>query len=121
MADLVPEIIWTATADGRIDYVNARFCQYFDCDGNDTRYGFILSKVHRDDLKGLMASWRQSLYNGTPFEKKVRLENVKGGYEWHLLKAALFLDEAGRLTNWFGSCANIDVHVQDMKKKDEFI
>ncbi|MEO3403306.1 PAS domain S-box protein [Mucilaginibacter sp. CAU 1740] len=44
MADLVPEIIWTATAQGRIDYVNARFCQYFDCDGQDTRFGFILSK-----------------------------------------------------------------------------
>jgi len=121
MADLVPEIIWTATPDGYVDYVNARFCQYFDCNGQDTRVSFILSKVHADDRRALLADWRESMRSGEAFEKRIRLVDRDGLYEWHLLKAALFLDEEGRLTNWFGSCANIQEHVQDMKKKDEFI
>ncbi|MBE9584238.1 PAS domain-containing sensor histidine kinase [Mucilaginibacter sp. JRF] len=121
MADLVPEIIWTATPDGYVDYVNARFCQYFDCNGQDTRVSFIMSKVHPDDRRALSRDWRESLISGESFEKRIRLIDKAGIYEWHLLKAALFLDEEGNLTNWFGSCANINEHVQDMKKKDEFI
>ena len=121
MADLVPEIIWTATPDGYVDYVNARFCQYFECNGLDTRVSFILSKVHPEDRSALLKGWRESLNSGEAFEKRIRLVNRDDFYEWHLLKAALFLDEEGKLTNWFGSCANIDEHVQDMKKKDEFI
>lgn len=100
MADLVPEIIWTATAKGNLDYVNARFCQYFDCDGRQTRSSFILSKVHPDELKNLLRVWRECLDSGTDLQINVRLANPAGQYEWHLLKAAKFLDEEGNLTNW---------------------
>ncbi len=121
MADLVPEIIWSATAKGNIDYVNARFCQYFNCNGSDTRASFILSKVHRDDLKSLLQIWYKCLSTGDHLQKEIRLINRDGMYEWHLLKAALFLDEDGNMTNWFGSCANINEHLKALKKKDEFI
>lgn len=121
MADLIPEIIWTATAKGTLDYVNARFCQYFDCDGKETRASFILSKVHPEDRRNFLNSWHASLATGGDLEAKVRLVNTKGAYEWHLLRGAKFLDEQGNLTNWFGSCANIDAHINAMKKKDDFI
>lgn len=121
MADLVPEIIWTATSKGNIDYVNARFCQYFDCTGEDTRSSFILSKVHRDDLKGLLQVWYKCVATGESLQKEVRLINRDGIYEWHLLKSALFLDEEGNMTNWLGSCANINKHIEALNKKDEFI
>jgi two-component system CheB/CheR fusion protein len=121
MADLVPEIIWTATEKGNIDYVNARFCQYFNCTGEDTRSSFILSKVHRDDLKGLLQVWYKCVATGQNLQKEIRLINRDGIYEWHLLKSALFLDEEGNMTNWLGSCTNINEHVQALNKKDEFI
>jgi PAS domain S-box-containing protein len=121
MADLAPEIIWTATSAGVIDYVNARFCQYFNCDNKETRSSFILSKVHKDDLNPLIQEWRKSIQNGVPFQKEVRLVNPEGFYEWHILKASQFLDEEGNFTNWFGSCSNINEHVLDLKKKDDFI
>jgi two-component system CheB/CheR fusion protein len=121
MADLVPEIIWTATAKGHLDYVNARFCQYFDCDGSKVGTSFILSKVHPDDMKTLMKRWFQCLVTGQDLQSEVRLINLKGTYEWHLVKAAKFLDDEGNRTNWFGSCANINDHVGALKKKDEFI
>jgi len=69
----------------------------------------------------MMQRWYKSLSSGEPLQKEIRLINREGEYEWHLLKAALLIDEEGKLTNWFGSCANIDKHVQDLKKKDEFI
>jgi len=121
MADLVPEIIWTASARGRLEYVNARFCQYFECDGLETRASFILSKVHAVDRTSLLKTWSQSLSLGTDLKTEVRLLNPNGGYEWHLLRAARFLDEEGKLTNWFGTCLNINDHVGELKKKDDFI
>ncbi len=121
MADLVPEIIWTATAKGKLDYVNARFCQYFNCTGEDTRSSFILSKVHPNDVRDLLQRWYKSLANGEDLYKEVRLLNRNGQYEWHLLKATLFLDKDGNMTNWFGSCTNNNNHIKALKKKDEFV
>jgi len=121
MADLVPEIIWTASARGRLEYVNARFCQYFDCNGVETRVTFILAKVHAGDRASLLKNWSQCLLSGTDLKTKVRLLNPGGVYVWHLLRAARFLDEDGKLTNWFGTCLNIDDHVGALKKKDDFI
>jgi PAS domain S-box-containing protein len=121
MADLVPDIIWTATAKGNLNYVNARFCQYFNCDGHQTRAAFVLSKVHKDDLRKLLHTWSDCLTAGTDLRTEVRLLNPDSRYEWHLLKAAKFLDDDGNLTDWFGTCANIDDHIRALKKKDEFI
>ncbi|MEO3403307.1 HAMP domain-containing sensor histidine kinase [Mucilaginibacter sp. CAU 1740] len=72
-------------------------------------------------MKQLMLHWKQSVIGREPFEKRIRLVDNKGVYKWHMLKAVLFLDQEGQLTNWFGSCTNIDDYVQDMKRKDEFI
>lgn len=121
MADLIPEIIWTATEKGRIDYVNERFCQYFNCCKDGMRSSFILAKVHFDELRPFLLQWRECLANGADLQATVRLSNTNGGYEWHLLKAAKFLDDRGNLGNWFGSATNINEHVQALKKKDEFI
>lgn len=121
MADLVPEIIWNASAKGNIVYVNARFCQYFDCERKDTRLSLVMSKVHPSDRRQLLKEWCQSLSTGKDLKMELRLINQRGMYEWHLLNASKFLDSEGNLSNWFGSCANIDNHVNALQKKDEFI
>ncbi|MBE7177257.1 MAG: PAS domain S-box protein [Mucilaginibacter polytrichastri] len=121
MADLTPEMIWTATASGSVNYVNARFCTYFHCERTDTRAAFILSKVHPGDVRELLGQWQHSLVTGNILQKDVRLMNRSGYYEWHAVKAALFVDEKGGGTNWFGSCSNIEEHMDQLRKKDEFI
>jgi len=121
MADLTPEMIWTAAATGRVNYVNARFCQYFNCEKQETRSSFILSKVHREDLRNLLRGWNKSQSTGTELNESIRLINRDGNYEWHKVKAALYVDKNGDRTNWFGSCTNVDDHIKQLKKKDEFI
>ncbi|RZK16311.1 MAG: PAS domain-containing sensor histidine kinase [Pedobacter sp.] len=121
MADLIPEMIWTASSTGRINYVNARFCQYFECEKQETRSSFILSKVHTEDLRNLLRSWYKSQSTGTELNEIIRLINRDGNYEWHQLKASLYVDKNGDRTNWFGSCTNVEDHIEQLKKKDEFI
>jgi len=121
MADFIPEIIFTATAKGKIDYLNARFFEYFKCDIKIPGSAFILSQFHPEDLKMLLKTWQESINLGKDLQVEIRLKNFSGGYEWHLLKAAKFITEGGEIANWFGSCANINDHVNALKKKDEFI
>ena len=121
MADLAPEIIWTASSKGRINYANARFCQYFNCEKQEIRSLLILSKIHNEDLRILLRSWCKSQSTGTEMNETIRLKNGDGHYEWHRLKAVLFVDNNGDRTNWFGSCTNIEDHILKLKKKDEFI
>lgn len=121
MADLAPEMIWTASSTGRISYVNARFCKYFNCTKNETRSSFVLSKIHQLDLRKLLTSWYACQTGGSDLNETIRLVNQEGTYEWHQIKASLFVDNHGEQINWFGSCTNVEEHISQLKKKDEFI
>jgi PAS domain S-box-containing protein len=121
LADLIPEIIWTATPDGNIDYVNKRFYEFFDAVPTNLTPEFLISKVHPDDQQKCFRNWIHSIRRGTDFQQEVRLEKKPGYYQWHLLRAVAYKDLEGIITKWFGSCTNIDDHVLALQRKDEFI
>ncbi|KQS35787.1 PAS domain-containing sensor histidine kinase [Pedobacter sp. Leaf194] len=121
MADLAHEMIWTANSTGRINYFNARFCEYFNCGKQETRTSFFLAKVHPEELRGLLGGWRKSQSSGGEFNQLIRLRNQDSNYEWHQLKASRFVFGDDDQTSWFGSCLNVNEHIGALKKKDEFI
>lgn len=121
LADLIPEIIWTATEDGNIDYVNQRFFNYFDAAPIDLSTRFLISRVHPDDRVKCIRTWVRSIKEGYDFQAQVRLKKAPGEFQWHLLKAVAYKDAKGIITKWFGSCTNINDHVLALQQKDEFI
>jgi len=121
LANLIPEIIWTATADGEIDYVNDRFYQYFDLPETELDAGNIISKVHPEDRKKCIRTWITSIKRSQDFESKVRLQNRYNKFQWHLLRAMAYKDVEGNTSKWFGSCTNIHEHIIELQRKDEFI
>jgi PAS domain S-box-containing protein len=121
LADLIPEMIWTADAAGEIDYVNERFIHYFDLPGKSFSLNYILAKIQPEDRQRFIASWAESINAAKDLHIEIQLQNSSGQYEWHLVKAVPYLNEAQELIKWFGSCTNIDVHKRALKQKDEFI
>jgi PAS domain S-box-containing protein len=107
LADAMPHLVWTATPDGNIDYLNRRWTEFTglpETSGNDA-WGQLL---HPDDAPGATAEWARAVLNGTPFEMEIRLLNpARRMYRWHLVRTLPVHDDAGNLSRWFGTGTDI--------------
>ena len=66
--DSMPQKIWTAAPNGRIDYLNPQWMAFTGLSGDDvsdwTRKGFI----HPDDMAHTLAAWEHGFGTGTPIQ-----------------------------------------------------
>jgi PAS domain S-box-containing protein len=120
LADLVPEMIWTADAKGQIDYVNERFSHYFKLSNRRFDLNSILSRIHADDRGLFTTTWGRHIRTGEDLHIELRLRDEQADYKWHLVKGIAYREEA-IIIKWFGSCTDIDGHVRALRQKDEFI
>ena len=106
MAESIPQLVWTATPDGQIDFVNRKFAEYAGAGG-------VLKEAwrqvtHPDDLERVAARWAWSVQTGEPYELEGRLVRHDGEVRWFLARAMPFRDEAGCIVRWFGTNTDID-------------
>ncbi len=113
-AESIPQIVWTATPDGSIDYVNQRGLDYSGSTLEALAGPGWLEKIHPDDRAHTMAQWGEVLRSGEPHDMEFRLLRSDGEYRWHITRQAPVRDAGGAVLRWFGTCT--DVHGQ---KRDE--
>ncbi|WP_412468111.1 MASE3 domain-containing protein [Pedobacter sp. KLB.chiD] len=120
LLDTLPQQVWTAKADGTIDYVNGVIIRDFALD-TDSRFGIGWQHyVHPDDLQECTRVWMLSLSKGTEYQVQFRLKMADGQYLWHLGRAVPIL-ENGEVILWIGSNTNIDLQKKGQEQRDEFI
>lgn len=113
LADAMPQIVWTAGTDGRVNYFNERAYSFAECSSRDNPEETWQSIVHRDDRQRVQDVWAQSIRSGAPFEVETRLnERSTGQHRWFLLRAVHGNDNSGVFTRWYGTGTDID----DQKK-----
>ncbi len=111
LADLVPQVIWTAKPDGYVDYFNKRWYEYTGLDEEKFGDESWVPMLHRDDVLPVLETWYISVQNGTSYQLEFRLENKNTGqYRWFLSKAVPIRDKTGVIVRWFGTCT--DIHEQ---------
>ena len=109
LADAMPQIVWTATPDGSIDYYNQRWFDYTGKTLEETRGWGWKQVLHPDDLDQCLVLWSQAVATGGNYEVKYRFKRASDGvYRWHLARASAVRDEEGRIVKWFGTCTDID-------------
>jgi PAS domain S-box-containing protein len=108
MAEAMPQIVWSAGADGSVDYFNPR---WFDFTGIapdqdvDSDWSQVL---HPDDAARTVAAWQRSVSTGEPYEVTHRVRRRDGEYRWLLSRAVAARDARGTITGWFGSTTDVD-------------
>jgi PAS domain S-box-containing protein len=109
LAEFVPQIIWTARADGALDYCNQRMCDYTGLSVEEVIRAEWLPALHPEDIVGATASWRAALRTGEPYEDQFRLLRAADrSYRWHLGRAVPLQGADGTIGKWFGTCTDID-------------
>lgn len=120
LADLSPDMIWTADNEGKITYANRCTLQYFELAPNDATISLLLSKIHPADKKLILQKWAQRNVVTGNFRMNVRLKGSNKDFEWFEISITPFDNDVNNI-KWFGTCININTHVLAMERKDEFI
>jgi len=121
LADTIPVIVWTATADGNYDYYNRQWYNYTGLTFDESKGKGWQSVIHPHDPPETIMEWETSIRQGIPFKREDRKRSKGGIYRWHLAHALPFKDSDGKIVAWFGVCTDIEDQKKDMEKKDEFI
>lgn len=118
MADGLPLIVWTACADGAVDYLNRRWWDYTGRQPEQLGEMGWQEALHPDDLQSTLACWQQALTAGKPYEMEYRFRRAADhAYRWHLGRAEPLRGADGQIVKWLGTCTDID----DQKRAAEVL
>jgi PAS domain S-box-containing protein len=118
LADTMPQILWTADADGSQNYFNRKWLDFSGLSLIDSLAHGWIKLVHPDDSQRVARHWAQALASGSASgESEYRLRRADGVYRWMLGQTVAQLDAGGQLTGWLGTLRDID----DLKQKNDLL
>jgi PAS domain S-box-containing protein len=104
----IPALVWCATPDGKLEYVNQRIMNYLGAPFSGLVGHGWANFLHPDDMEATLRSWSHSIETGSPHEVEYRLRAPDGTYRWfHALGQPLRNNE-GRIIRWYGLLADIE-------------
>lgn len=113
LASALPQLVWSATADGFIEYVNDVWIAYAGWKSGDEARKYVplfpwKDLLYPEDQEEYFSRWKQSLRNGSAFEVQARLRRASdGSYRWFLCRAVPVRGRHGRTLRWLGGCTDI--------------
>lgn len=115
LAEVIPQIVWTAHPGGSVDYYNQRWVEYSGITRDATLGMGWDAVVHPDDLAPTHARWEQAIITRANLELEFRLKRAMDGvYRWHLGRALAVRDGQGAIVKWVGTCT--DIHDQKQRR-----
>ncbi|KAB8142662.1 PAS domain S-box protein [Chloroflexia bacterium SDU3-3] len=109
ITETMPQMVWTTRPDGYHIYFNQRWYDYTGTTLDQVRGEGWASILHPDDVTLTMETWKRSLETGELYQMEYRFrEAATGKYKWFLGRAAAIRDASGQITEWFGTCTDID-------------
>lgn len=116
LANAMPQLVWSARADGVVDYINQRFHEIPDITLNEQGQWQLLEAVHPEDRERVLDLWNAVVQTGETYSSEFRFRAADGDYHWHLARAVPVRDEEGRVERWFGYFTDIH-HLKMVEEK----
>ncbi|MEO8523471.1 MAG: PAS domain S-box protein [Caldimonas sp.] len=108
LAQAMPNHVWTAPADGLLDWFNDRVYDYSGAAPGSLDGQGWAGLVHPEDLPAAAPRWAAALASGEGYETEFRLRRADGVYRWHIARAVPIRDHGGRLARWVGTNTDIE-------------
>jgi PAS domain S-box-containing protein len=135
LGEAAPDLVWSCSPDGQVDYVNQRWREYTGMSLEQINASSWKSLCHPDDLPRMQGAWATAVGRGEPFESEFRYWRHDGVYRWFMGRAIPLKDEAGAVIKWVGTSTDIEDRkraedevrqraaalVEADRRKDEFL
>ncbi|MEG4284899.1 PAS domain S-box protein [Microcoleus sp. A006_D1] len=115
IADAVPQLMWSNTADGRLDFCNQHWERYTGWMPELPVAVTMLEIFHPLDLPAVVATRTQAIQAGLAYEFECRVRRFDGIYRWHLKRVVPIKDGEGQVLQWVG----IGIDIDDRKQAEE--
>lgn len=114
LADVMPQIVWITSADGRNIFINQQWIDYTGLSPDETYGHGWITPFHPEDKDRAVEAWQRSVAYQLDFCIEGRLRRRDGVYRWWLMRGNPIVDEQGLVSKWFGTCT--DIH--DLKQTE---
>jgi two-component system cell cycle sensor histidine kinase/response regulator CckA len=111
LLEAIPQMVWSASPEGRVEYANRRWCEYTglafeEAEGAHLGWDRLL---HPEDRERTWSAWTRARESGSIFEIEHRVRRASdGSYRWHLVRAVPLRTSTGEISNWLGTCTDIE-------------
>lgn len=112
-AQAVPNHVWTAPANGQLDWFNEQTLAYSGLTMAELSGPGWAQLVHPDDIDAAAAAWSKALATGSSYEIEFRIRRADGVYRWHLVRALPIHDAADTVVRWVGTNTDIEQQRSD--------
>jgi PAS domain S-box-containing protein len=114
LAEAIPQIVWIATRDGEVEFVNRHWEAATGTPFEESLGARWRSALHEDDLARFDAAWARGVDQGGAIDLECRLATVDGGYRWYLFRASPERED-GVIARWLGTFTDVD----DQKRAEQ--
>lgn len=111
LIEAIPQMVWSANAEGRVEYANRRWFEYTGLTLQEAEAAYLGwdGLLHPEDRERTTTAWNHARESGSVFEIEHRVRRASdGSYRWHLALAVPLRTTAGEIANWLGTCTDIE-------------
>lgn len=108
----LPQIAWTATAEGEVNFYSQGWFNYTNQTHEEAIKEGWVPVVHPDDIKMTLTRWKESIKNQVVYQHALRFRKFDGEYRWHLSRAVPVFSGKHTISMWVGT--STDIHDQVM-------
>lgn len=117
LADLAPQIVWSADSDGRLTYLNRAWYAMVGGEPPDWLALGWFAAVHPDDLGSVRENFFAARAEARPMQGKRRIRAREGGWRTTLYYAAPVTGTDGRIDQWIG----VDTDITELERNRELV
>jgi len=108
LADSMPQIVWTTSADARNIYLNQQWVDYTGLTLEESYGEGWITPFHPDDRQRMWDAWQRAVQHRDAYSLECRLRRADGVYRWWLIRGVPLLSANGEIRKWFGTCTDIE-------------
>ncbi len=109
LAESIPQMVWTASPDGSLDYATPRSLEFLGVAPDRVQGWAWVELLHPDDRRRTVNAWEKSIREGSEYRIEYRFRSgATGEYRWFLGHALPQRNNTGRVVRWYGTCTDID-------------
>jgi len=112
IADRIPALVSTMTAEGEVEFVNQQVLDYFGKSHEELKSWATSDIVHPDDLPRAIQARKRTLETGESQEPEQRLRRADGAYCWFQSRCFPARDREGRIIRWYVLYTDIEERKQ---------
>jgi PAS domain S-box-containing protein len=108
LTEAIPQQIWSAGPDGRVEYCNQHLLAFVGRSMDQMCGEGFFAVLHPEDLDLFRQSWESSLAAGSKFEGEWRIRGANGQYRWFLVRGVPQESSDSQIARWYGTHVEIE-------------